>query len=429
MPEFWKAPTASKIDTQIAIPGAKSLTNRYLLLAALSETPTRLYNPLIANDTLAMATALESLGTNIKRDKHVWTITPRTLNGGKIYCGQAGTVMRFIPFLSALAQGESKISADPSTIHRPMDTTLSALKQLNIKVTATNYGTQKGMPLTIMGTGTVTGGKVAIDASKSSQFVSALLLCGAKFTKGVEIVNIGNTVPALTHIEMTLATLKEAGVQVETLETGHRWRVPASAIDLPDTQIEPDLSNAGAFLAAAMVTVGKIRIPNWPRTTTQPGDAYQEIFTRMGANVNLISENASSAGVLELIAPKQIRPLDMDLHNYGELVPTLAAVCAFATAPSRLCNIGQLRGHETDRLQALCAEFAKVGIRAEVIDDDLIIYPSPKTHGAKLESYLDHRMATFGAILGLRIPNVEIANIATTQKTLPNFPQLWKAMV
>lgn len=430
----WQAPHLSQsqpVDAQVILPGSKSLTNRYLVLAALSEKPVTITNPLQARDTQLMRQALENLGVSVAEhvtDTHVaWTVTPRPLHGARIECGLAGTVMRFIPPIAALAEGESVIDGDSQARLRPMTPIVQALRQLNIPVASEKHT----LPLRIQGEHIRNGGSVRIDASTSSQFVSALLLAGARFEGGIDIYHDGGALPSAPHIAMTVDLLRKAGVDVS--ENQNHWRVEPGKIQQADVAVEPDLSNAGPFLAAAMITQGSVRIPFWPASTTQPGREYVRIFDMMGGQCSFHQQNSDDFGVLELKGPEKIRGIDMNFHDVGELVPTVAAVACFADSPSALRDIGQLRGHETDRLAALSTEISKLGAHAHIAGEDLVIEPASchnkAMHAAHLESYADHRMATFGAIIGLRVPGVSVNNIETTSKTLPNFVQLWEGML
>jgi 3-phosphoshikimate 1-carboxyvinyltransferase len=269
------------------------------------------------------------------------------------------------------------------------------------------------------GTGEVRGGHLVIDASASSQFVSALLLVGARFTEGLHLEHVGKPVPSLDHINMTVAVLRGVGVKVDDSVPNH-WRVAPGPIHAFDQRIEQDLSNAGPFLAAALATHGTVRIPNWPTETTQVGDLWRTILVEMGATVTL--EN----GTLTVKGGPEIRGADFD--ETSELAPTVAALCALATGPSRLTGIAHLRGHETDRLAALAAEINRLGGDAEETADGLIIRPAA-LHAGVVHSYADHRMATAGAILGLAVEGVQVEDIATTSKTMPEFPQMREAML
>jgi 3-phosphoshikimate 1-carboxyvinyltransferase len=432
----WRAPHAGRpVDATVTVPGSKSLTNRYLVLAALADGPSRLRAPLHSRDSALMIEALRQLGatiTEVPGDGSFGpdlAITPIGLDapssaGSSIDCGLAGTVMRFVPPVAALRRGETLFDGDPHARNRPMGTIIEALSGLGVEVRAPNGGTASSLPFTVHGTGTVRGGHLVIDASASSQFVSALLLTGARFAEGLHLEHAsvehpGKPVPSLDHINMTVAVLRTVGVDVDDSRPNH-WVVSPGSIRAFDRRIEQDLSNAGPFLAAALATGGTVRIPNWPAETTQVGDLWRSILTTMGAAVTL------EDGTLTVTGGPEIRGGDFD--ETSELAPTVAALCALATGPSRLSGIAHLRGHETDRLAALVAEINRLGGDAEETSDGLIIRPAA-LHGGVVHSYADHRMATAGAILGLAVPGVEVEDIATTAKTMPDFPRLWEAML
>ncbi len=434
MSDVWSAPHHPEpLNSSVRIPGSKSLTNRYFVLAALGDQPSVIREPLVARDTILMAQALEALGASLEFYDHELFVYPAPLHGARIQAGLAGTVMRFLPAVAMLAKGDVMIDGDAAARVRPMDPVLQAIKKLGVAVDHAVDARGRGvLPVTVHGTGAVHGGRIEIDASASSQFISALLLAAPRMANGLELRHVGGSIPSSPHLEMTVEVLRGAGIEVFTfpkdagpVRPGHpavRWLVLPGVPDVGNVEVEPDLSNAGPFLAAAMVTGGAIEIPGWPRTTQQPGDALRDIFARMGATARVVS------GRLTLIGPKSISPLDLDMHDVGELVPTVAAVAAFATGPSALRNIGQLRGHETDRLTAITTELERLGGRARVEGDDLFIEPCP-LHGATVDTYEDHRMATFAAVIGLRVPGVNIVNIGTTSKTLPQFPQMWADLV
>ncbi|NUS45289.1 MAG: 3-phosphoshikimate 1-carboxyvinyltransferase, partial [Mycobacteriaceae bacterium] len=292
--------------------------------------------------------------------------------------------------------------------------------------------TGDALPFTLEGQGRLRGGAVTIDASGSSQFVSGLLLSGARFDEGVTVHHVGKPLPSLPHIEMTVEMLRRAGVSVETPADGFgepdTWRVAPGPIRAVDWAVEPDLSNATPFLAAAAVTGGRVSVPAWPVRTTQAGDAIRDILERMGARVVLERPDGADAGTLTVHGPAALHGVDIDLHDVGELAPTVAALAALADSPSRLRGIAHLRGHETDRLAALAAEINRLGGKVTETDDGLAIEPAP-LRGGRWHSYADHRMATAGAILGLRAPGVTVADIDTTAKTLPGFATMWERMV
>ncbi|MFF2029549.1 3-phosphoshikimate 1-carboxyvinyltransferase [Arthrobacter sp. NPDC058192] len=426
----WQAPFAVRpVNATVTVPGSKSLTNRYLVLAALADGPSRLRAPLHSRDSALMIEALRQLGATVTEvpgdgafgpDLEIIPISMSAdASDAAIDCGLAGTVMRFVPPVAALRRGESGFDGDPHARNRPMGTIIEALAGLGVTVSAPDGGPASSLPFTVHGTGEVRGGRLSIDASASSQFVSALLLAGARFTEGLHLEHAGKPVPSLDHINMTVAVLRGVGVAVDDSVPNH-WVVSPGPIRAIDQRIEQDLSNAGPFLAAALATGGTVRIPNWPAGTTQVGDLWRGILTTMGATVEV------DGGTLSVTGGREIKGGDFD--ETSELAPTVAALCALATGPSRLSGIAHLRGHETDRLAALVAEINRLGGDAEETADGLIIRPAT-LHGGVVHSYADHRMATAGAILGLAVPGVEVEDIATTAKTMPDFPQLWETML
>ncbi|GAB2735044.1 3-phosphoshikimate 1-carboxyvinyltransferase [Sinomonas soli] len=428
----WPAPFADgPVDATVTVPGSKSLTNRYLVLAALADGPSRLRAPLHSRDSALMVGALRALGATVTEAEGDGEygpdleITPAPhgpaadLGRTSVDCGLAGTVMRFVPPLAALARGDIAFDGDPHARVRPMGPVIDALRALGVELTSPDGGTPRSLPFTVHGTGAVRGGHVAVDAGGSSQFVSALLLAGARFADGLHLEHVGGPVPSLDHISMTVEVLRGVGVEVDDT-VPHHWVVAPGPIRAFDVRIEQDLSNAGPFLAAALATRGTVRVPNWPEHTTQVGDAWREILPRLGARVSL------DAGTLTVCGGDRIT--GADLADTSELAPTVAALCALADSPSRLTGIAHLRGHETDRLAALVAEITRLGGDAEETEDGLVIRPAP-LHGGVVHSYADHRMATAGAILGLAVPGVEVEDIATTAKTMPEFPEMWARML
>jgi 3-phosphoshikimate 1-carboxyvinyltransferase len=424
--ELWAAPTAAgPLATRMSLPGSKSLTNRELVLSALAEGPSRLVAPLQSRDTDLMVAALRQLGTTIEpvpgADDAVpdLLVTPGALLGSTtIDCGLAGTVMRFLPPVAALALGPTTFDGDAAARRRPMRTTVTSLRALGADI---NDDGRLALPFTVHGTGRLAGGEITIDASSSSQFVSGLLLSAARFEKGLRLRHEGERLPSLPHIEMTIATLAGRGVTVETPSTGE-WVVAPGPILAADVDIEPDLSNAAPFLAAALVAGGSVTIPGWPASTTQVGADLAELLPLFGATVTL------DQGSLTVTAGDGIRGVELDLSTGGELAPNLVALAALADSPSTITGIGHIRHHETDRLAALAAEINGLGGKVTELDDGLRIEPQP-LHGGTWRSYDDHRMATSGAIIGLAVPGVEIENVGTTAKTLPQFPTLWRSLI
>ncbi|MFC0439023.1 3-phosphoshikimate 1-carboxyvinyltransferase [Kutzneria buriramensis] len=418
MTQPWPTPSVTEaVRATVPVPGSKSITNRALLLAALADGSSTVHLPLRSRDTQLMAAALRSLGVRIA-DGHQgsWEVTPGPLRGdADLDCGLAGTVMRFVPPAAALADGDVRFDGDEQARVRPMNTVLDALRSLGVAVDGDS------LPFTLHGHGGVRGGEVTIDASGSSQFVSALLLSGARYEQGVTVLHDGKPVPSLPHIEMTIEMLRAVGVEVDDSQP-NRWHVAPGAIRAKDWRIEPDLSNAAAFLAAGAVTGGSITVPDWPLVTTQPGDEMRDVLERMGCHVSLSDNGLTVAG------PERLNGIDIDLHDASELTPTVAAMAVLADSPTHIRGVAHIRGHETDRLAALTTEIRGIGGDADETEDGLIIRPSQPT-GGLWHAYHDHRMATAGAIIGLRVPGVSVDDIETTTKTIPDFPGMWAAML
>ncbi|GAA1491558.1 3-phosphoshikimate 1-carboxyvinyltransferase [Brachybacterium sacelli] len=427
---LWTAPVADgPVDALVRVPGSKSLTARWMLLAAAADEPSELRGALVSRDTRLMRDALERLGASLEVHEDSLRVTPLPpptelpAEPIEIHTGLAGTVMRFVPVLAALHHGDVRFTGDDAALARPMGPVIEVLRRQGVEVT--EHGEAGHLPLTVHGTGRLSGGRVEIDASASSQFVSNALLVAARGDTDLELVHTGAALPSLPHIEMTLATLRQVGIEGahHVAEDGrHSWTVRRGTISAVRMVIEPDLSNAGPFLAAAMATGGTIAVDDWPGTTTQPGDAYRELLARMGGEVWREDRAVCVRGTGEL------HGIDADLSAVGELTPTIAALAALADSPSRLRGVAHLRGHETDRLKALATELTKIGARTVEHEDGLEIHPGP-LQGEVFETYEDHRLATAAAVIGLRVPDLRVVNIGTTEKTLPDFVGMWLSML
>ncbi len=420
--EVWEAPRAYRLlDASVEVPGSKSLTARYLVLAALADQGVNIRGGLRSRDSELMIAALRELGITIDDAGAEWQVTPGPLRGNAdIFCGLAGTVMRFVPPMTLLADGPLTFDGDQAARVRPMGPLLDALRALGAKIDDDGRGT---LPCKVTPSQHVPA-EVDVDASMSSQFVTALLLVAPRLPHGLTVRHVGERLPSLPHIDMTCANLREAGVRVDQPDST-TWVVHPGPLRFDQVRIEPDLSNAGPFMAAALVAGGVVRIPGWPTETTQPGALYPELLERMGALCTLDGD------VMTVQSEGTIRGIDADLSPAGEITPTMAALCTLAEGPSRLTGIGHLRGHETDRLEAIVQAVRAVGGECEAGDDWLSFggRPAAGFNGAVLESHEDHRMATFNAILGLAIDGIKVINIGTTSKTMPAFPAMWKAML
>jgi 3-phosphoshikimate 1-carboxyvinyltransferase len=419
---------ATPVDFSVVIPGSKSVTNRALILAAQAKSPSTLRRPLVSRDSELMVAGLKALGIGIEEATAVvdgneelqWIITPAPMRGGvRVDVGNAGTVMRFLPPLAALATGDVIFDGDPRSYERPLGPVIKALEELGVSI---DHEDRYSLPLKLNGTGEIDGGAITIDASESSQFLSALLLVAPSFTNGITVKHKGGSLPSMPHIEMTVAMLRDFGATVEVDSVAQTWDVRPGALHGVDLVIEPDLSNAAPFLSVAMVCGGQVAIADWPIKTTQPGDQLRRILADMGAQFSF-GDNG-----LTIIGTGVIHGIDVDLHDVGELTPSIAALAALADSPSYLRGIGHLRKHETDRLAALTREINALG--GNVIEEEtaLRINPAP-LHSGVFHTYDDHRLATAGAVLGLIVTGIEVENIATTRKTLPDFPGLWSSLL
>lgn len=435
--EAWPAPfTNTPIVATVALPGSKSLTNRHLILAALSQAPSRLTGVLVSRDTDLMVEALTALGATFRRvdnDPTILDVTPiqpeNTTGKITIDSGLAGTVMRFIPGVAARTNATVVVDGDEQSYARPMGPVIDGLVQAGAHITADGQDPVARLPLTVHGNGAVDGGSVAIDSGGSSQFISALLLVAATFNHGLDIRHTGERTPSPEHIAMTATVLSAAGVTVQTPEP-NRWQVLPGPITAPDTAVEPDLSNAGPYLAAAVVTGGSVTVPYWPIETTQIGARWCDILPKFGATVTFEPVPGTNYGNLTVTGVRDTHGNPVitgagEISDLAELTPTTAAIAMLADGPTRLTKIGHLRGHETDRLVALHAEAKKLGVSIEEGIDYLAFSGGHRLTGATLESYADHRMATYGAIIGLAVPNTVVTDIATTAKTMPDFPTAW----
>ena len=424
MPDLWNAPHRnSPVSARVPIPGSKSLTNRWLIMSAIASGPSRINLPLQARDTILMAQALSSLGVAIETDGDAYVVTPGPLSGPtEVDCGLAGTVMRFVPPIAAIADGDVRFDGDPHARRRPMQQIIDSLRALDVVVDDDNRGS---LPFTVRGKGFVRGGEVTLDASASSQFVSALLLAGCRYDSGITVIHSGGPLPSMPHIDMSVEVLREVGIKVDVDVNDAQyatWQVHPGIPQPFNVTVEPDLSNAAPFLAAALVCGGSVTIPNWPERTNQAGDSLRTILPLLGAEVTRSGSDLTVSG------SGKIHGIDIDLHEVGELTPVIAVLCALADSPSQLRGIAHLRGHETDRLAALVTELTKLGGDVSETEDGLIIKPAP-LHGGTFATYSDHRMAMAAAVLGLSIPDLLVEDITTTSKTLPEFSEMWLDLV
>lgn len=393
------------------------------MLAALSDGPSTVRRALRSRDTLLMATALTALGADVDTSGADWSVRPGPFDrDATVDCGLAGTVMRFVPPAAGLSSSAVAFDGDPHMRRRPVGEVVTALRGLGVTV---DDGGRGALPFVVRGAGSVPGGTVVIDASASSQFVSALLLAGARYDAGVDVRHDGKPVPSQPHIDMTVAMLREHAVEVDDSDA-NRWAVAPGPVKAVDHVIEPDLSNAAPFLALAAVTGGTVTVTDWPASTTQPGDLLGDLLSMMGCRVSWSADvGLTVSGPSEGAAG--LEGLDVDLHDAGELAPAVAALCALARTPSVLRGIAHIRGHETDRLAALAAELGGLGADVAEHADGLSLRPAP-LHGGLFHTYADHRMAHAGVIVGAAVPGVLVENVTTTSKTFTDFPSFWAGL-
>jgi 3-phosphoshikimate 1-carboxyvinyltransferase len=417
----WTAPTAAHpVAETVRLPGSKSITARALVLGSLATNPSTLSHPLRARDTELMASGLRGMGVHVSTvDDDRWVIRPHRLQGpAHVDVGLAGTVMRFVPPVAGLAEGAVTFDGDPQARERPLRPLLDALRSIGVRIDASPT---KSLPLTVHGAGGVRGGEVVIDASASSQLVSGLLLAAPRFERGIVVRHVGPPVPSAPHLRMTVQMLRAAGAGVDDA-TPDVWAVEPGRLSGRGWEVEPDLSGAVPFFAAALVTGGSVTLEGWPRSSAQPVDRLRALLHQMGGEVTL------GTGGLTVRGTGAVHGLDADLSEVGELTPVLAALATLADSPSRLRGVGHIRAHETDRLGALARELTALGATVRETDDGLEIDPRP-LRGGSFETYADHRMAHAAAVVGLVVPGIELTDVACTSKTMPDFPALWSAMV
>jgi len=417
----WTAPVSNRpVAATVRLPGSKSMTARALVLSGLAGGPSAIRRPLRARDTTLMADGLRALGVAVDTTAdEVWTVEPGPLRGpARIDVGLAGTIMRFAPPVAALADGTVTFDGDPHARNRPLRPVVEALRVLGVDIDASPTG---GLPLVVRGTGLVTGGEAVIDASGSSQFVSGLLLSAPRFAKGLVLRHEGPPVPSAPHLRMTTHMLRAAGASVDE-SVPDVWSVEPGGLTGHTWDIEPDLSGAAPFFAAAMVTGGAVTLAGWPPRSWQPVGRLSELLTELGAEVS------QDAAGLTVRGTGALHGITADLSEVSELTPVISALAALADGPSELRGVAHIRGHETDRIAALATELTKAGAEVTEFPDGLRIEPRP-LHETAFETYADHRMAHAAAVSGLAVPGITLTDVACTSKTLPEFPELWAELV
>lgn len=420
-PQSWTAPTATgPVGTKLSLPGSQAMTARALVISALAAGPSTLRRPRRARDIELMAAGLRAMGAHISTvDDERWLIRPHALHGpARIDVGPTGPPMRFLPPVACLAEGTVTFEGACAGSSRAIAPLVAALRSIGVAIDSAPTG---ALPLTVRGTGRVTGGDVVIDASASSQFVSALLLSAARFDNGLVLRHTGAPVPSAPHLRMTVQMLRAAGAGIDDA-VADVWTVQPGRLAGRGWDIEPDLASALPFFAAALVTGGSVTLTGWPHTSLQPVNRLRELLTGMGG------EMARCADGLTVRGTGSVRGIDADLGDVSELTPVFAALAALADSPSRLRGVARIRRHATDRLTALARQLTALGAEVTESHDSLRIRPRP-LRGGVFETYADPRMTQAAAVLGLAVPGIELRGVAGPAKPIPEFPALWSAMV
>ncbi len=415
------------------------MTNRALVLAAIGDAPATIVGPLQARDTGLMRAAIAALGADVVTsgpaggtapgtDQPVWTVTPGWRSRrARVDVGNAGTVLRFVPPIAALAIADVDFDGDPRARERPVAELLAGLRQAGVEI---SDGGRGALPFVVHGRGRVPGGAVTLDASSSSQLVSGLMLAAPRYARGLQIRHQGARVPSAQHIAMTAAMLTEAGADVEVTSTRSDdgvpdgWRIRPGRLAIGTVTIEPDVSNAAPFLAAALVTGGHLLLRGWPSASLQPTRQIVDLLGQLGASC------WQDADGLHVEGSGKISGIVANLRDINELAPVLTAVAALADSPSELTGIGHMRFHETDRLAALAAEIGALGGDVTELPDGLAVRPRPLRAGAvPFDSHDDHRLVMAAAVLGLVVPGLVVRNAETVGKTFPEFHSRWLQML
>jgi 3-phosphoshikimate 1-carboxyvinyltransferase len=420
MSEYAVTPLPSPLDADVRIPGSKSLTNRALLVAGLAHGTSRLNNVLLADDTQYMIDALRTLGVSVQVEADGFLAIVKGCGGhlphgeADIYCGNAGTVMRFVMAACATAAGTYRLDGSARMRQRPIGELAGALQRLGALV---QYEQADGYPpLKVMARG-LAGGEVLLRSPESSQMVSGLLMAGSAARNDV-LIEVEGDLVSKPYVAMTLAVMEAFGVDAVE-DRMRRFIVPApQTYRAREYDIEPDASNASYFLAAAGIVGGRVRVEGLGRESVQGDARFPDVLERMGCRVEW------SAGAVTVRGPgpgSRLRAVDVDLNDMPDLAQTVAVMALFAQGTTHIRNVGNLRFKETDRLAAVAAELAKLGAEVTEHADGLTIVPPQEVRPAAINTYDDHRMAMSFALAGLAVPGVVIRDPECVKKTFPEF--------
>ncbi len=408
-------PIHQPLNATVRVPGSKSLTNRALLIASLTNGTTHLKNALFSDDSRYFAKALQTLGFYIQLDEANHEMTVIGLGGkipatkAELFIGNAGTAARFLSAFLTLGHGEFILDGEPRMRERPIGDLIEALTQLGANLNATNHCP----PVKFFASG-LCGGKTKIAGDISSQFLSALLMVApyAKFSIEIEVATELNSKP---YVDMTIAIMKDFGVEIRRngyeLFTIH----PAHYSPLSTYQIESDASAASYFFAAPAICGGTVRVENISRTSKQGDIAFLDVLEQMGCQVT------DGENFIEISGAESLLGMDIDMRNIPDTAQTLAAIAPFASSPTRIRGIASARVKETDRVHATCVELARLGVQVDEHEDGMTIYPCQIFKPANIQTYNDHRMAMAFSVIGLRLGDVTIENPSCVSKTFPNY--------
>jgi 3-phosphoshikimate 1-carboxyvinyltransferase len=415
-PEIEIAALTHPLAAAITVPGSKSITNRALLLAAMADGGSVVDSALLSDDTYAMTVALRTLGIEVAVDETNRVITVQGGGGvipaasANLDVGGAGTAMRFLAGFLTLGHGRFRLDGNSRMRQRPIDALLQALRQLGIEARAEN---NDGCPPVVIDTASTkfVGGEVTIDASLSSQFVSALLMPAPLWLRGLKLAVDGDA--ARPFIDMTLDLMMRWGVQ--TSRDGNIFIVPGGQhYNAANFTVEPDATGASYFAAAAVLAGGRVTLRSLRRDSVQGDLGFLQILEQMGALIRWHREG------VDVIGTGRLEGVDVAMNTMPDVVATLAAIAPFASSPTRIRKVGFIRHHESDRIHALATELARLGAKVREFDDGLEIMPSP-LHRAVVETYDDHRIAMAFAVAGLKLAGIRIRNPACVAKTYPQF--------
>lgn len=412
-------------DCTVTAPGSKSHTHRILIASALSDGLCRIDNPLRSQDTLLTRDALIALGVSINDDG------PRMFVGGNsgqlrspdrpIHLGNSGTSMRLLTAIAALADGETILTGTDRMCERPLGDLIDALNELGVPARSIN---ENGCPPVLIPGGRVKGGSIGIRCGISSQFLSALLLMAPCSEDGLDIsVNQGPV--SKPYIDMTVSVMEQMGVQVHR-EGYERFRVPGGQnYRSGDYEVEPDISNASYFWAAAAVTGGTVKVLGVGPDSRQGDIRLTDLFEQMGCVVSQEPDGLTVTGQLDSTGRPSLSAIDVDMGDMPDMVPTLAVVAAFAKGTTIIRNVAHLRAKESDRLAAVAAELNKMGIIARTTESELMV-EGGEPHGAAINTYDDHRIAMSFAVAGLAVPGIVIKDEECVGKSFPGFWEVFE---